>query len=73
MAEQVFDRFATMTSRRKYMVSIWDSLVIETAEGETSSESPPESFARRLILLRHAKAPWENRSLRAMHKEQGKR
>ncbi|CAK9167057.1 unnamed protein product [Ilex paraguariensis] len=36
------------------------SLVIETVEGQTSDES----VARRLILLRHAKSSWEDRSLR---------
>uniref|UniRef100_A0A5B7BIE1 Phosphoglycerate mutase family protein n=1 Tax=Davidia involucrata TaxID=16924 RepID=A0A5B7BIE1_DAVIN len=40
------------------------SLVIETVEGQTSEEVRSESVARRLILLRHAKSSWEDRSLR---------
>ncbi|KAK4422969.1 putative protein, chloroplastic [Sesamum alatum] len=51
-------------SRRKPSVSIRNSLVIETAEDQASAETPGESVARRLILLRHAKSSWEDRSLR---------
>ncbi|KAK9267341.1 hypothetical protein L1049_009765 [Liquidambar formosana] len=40
------------------------SLVIETAEGQVSEETRSEPVARRLILLRHAKSSWEDRSLR---------
>lgn len=43
------------------------SLVIETttvAEAQTSEEARSESVARRLILLRHAKSSWDDRSLR---------
>lgn len=39
------------------------SLVTETV-GQVSEELPSESVARRLILLRHAKSSWEDRSLR---------
>ncbi|KAG8385930.1 hypothetical protein BUALT_Bualt03G0096400 [Buddleja alternifolia] len=48
---------------RKSLVSIRNSLVIDTAEGG-ASESPSQPVARRLILLRHAKSSWQNRSLR---------
>lgn len=47
------------------------SLVIETYQGQqtsTSTENPTTALssvaARRLILLRHAKSSWENRSIR---------
>ncbi|KAF7801297.1 phosphohistidine phosphatase [Senna tora] len=46
------------------------SLVIEKQDGqvvsdeETPSQPLSESVSRRLILLRHAKSSWENRSLR---------
>ncbi|MCD7447651.1 hypothetical protein HAX54_032270 [Datura stramonium] len=47
------------------------SLVIETNQGQqtsTSTETPTTALssvaARRLILLRHAKSSWENRSIR---------
>ncbi|KAL3820868.1 hypothetical protein ACJIZ3_006773 [Penstemon smallii] len=56
--------FTTTSSRRKSFRSIRNSLFIETAEGQSSAETPPESVSRRLILLRHAKSSWENRSLR---------
>ncbi|XP_020552143.1 uncharacterized protein LOC105168078 isoform X1 [Sesamum indicum] len=55
---------STTVSRRKPSVSTRNSLVIETAEDQASAETPRESVARRLILLRHAKSSWENRSLR---------
>ncbi|GMP75973.1 hypothetical protein CsSME_00032860 [Camellia sinensis var. sinensis] len=45
------------------------SLVIETstvAEAQTSEEARSESVARRLILLRHAKSSWDDRSLRGI-------
>ncbi|PSS24745.1 2,3-bisphosphoglycerate-dependent phosphoglycerate mutase [Actinidia chinensis var. chinensis] len=42
------------------------SLVIESVEGQTWDEAKPpsESVARRLILLRHARSSWKDRSLR---------
>ncbi|XP_059658585.1 uncharacterized protein At3g52155, chloroplastic isoform X2 [Cornus florida] len=40
------------------------SLIIETVQGQSSEEALPESVTRRLILLRHAKSSWEDRSLR---------
>lgn len=42
------------------------SLVIETVQGQVSEESTSEAIARRLILLRHAKSSWEDRSLRGI-------
>ena len=50
------------------------SLVIQKQDGQVvSNEETPsqpvsvsESFSRRLILLRHAKSSWENRSLRGI-------
>ncbi|KAH6764481.1 Phosphoglycerate mutase family protein [Perilla frutescens var. hirtella] len=57
--------FANTRTRRKPFVSFRSSLLIETASDEqTSPETPSESVSRRLILLRHAKSSWENRSLR---------
>ncbi|KAL6542975.1 hypothetical protein OROHE_010495 [Orobanche hederae] len=56
--------FYTPRSGRKSSVSIRNSLVIEAVEVQASAETPPESTARRLILLRHAKSSWENRSLK---------
>ncbi|KAK6154572.1 hypothetical protein DH2020_008820 [Rehmannia glutinosa] len=56
--------FATIRTGRKSLVPIRNSLVIEAAEGQASAEIQRESAARRLILLRHAKSSWENRSLR---------
>ncbi|KAL7103149.1 hypothetical protein ACP275_08G162700 [Erythranthe tilingii] len=55
---------ATTRNRRKPLVSIRSSLAIEAAEDQASSETPPEPFNRRLILLRHAKSSWENRSVK---------
>lgn len=40
------------------------SLVTETVQGQVSEESTSETIGRRLILLRHAKSSWEDRSLR---------
>ncbi|XAR53901.1 hypothetical protein NMG60_11022640 [Bertholletia excelsa] len=40
------------------------SLVIENPQGQTLEDFRSEPVARRLILLRHAKSSWENRSLR---------
>ncbi|XP_034698819.1 uncharacterized protein At3g52155, chloroplastic [Vitis riparia] len=40
------------------------SLVIETVEDQVDEETRSESVARRLILLRHAKSSWTDRSLR---------
>lgn len=59
--------FATNRAGRKPFVSVRSSLVIETAEDQASAEIPQKSVARRLILLRHAKSSWENRSLRGTH------
>ncbi|KAL6544663.1 hypothetical protein OROMI_023525 [Orobanche minor] len=56
--------FSTPRSGRKSSVSIRNSLVIEAVEDQASAETPPESTARRLLLLRHAKSSWENRSLK---------
>ncbi|KAK6133134.1 hypothetical protein DH2020_033173 [Rehmannia glutinosa] len=56
--------FATIRTGRKSLVPIRNSLVIEAAEGQASAEIQRESVPRRLILLRHAKSSWENRSLR---------
>ncbi|GFQ05997.1 hypothetical protein PHJA_002743700 [Phtheirospermum japonicum] len=56
--------FAPARTGRKSSVSVRNSLVIEAAENQASSENPPESVARRLILLRHAKSSRETRSLR---------
>ncbi|KAL8470232.1 hypothetical protein ACS0TY_032912 [Phlomoides rotata] len=58
-----FPCFTTTRARRKPFLR--NSLVIATAEDQSSTEiPPPESVARRLILLRHASSSWENRSLR---------
>ncbi|KAL1563057.1 hypothetical protein AAHA92_05565 [Salvia divinorum] len=52
-------------SRRKPLVPVLNSLLIDTAADEqASAETPPESVSRRLILLRHARSSWEDRSLR---------
>lgn len=56
--------FSTATTRRKTFGSFRSSLVIETAEGQSPVENPPQSVTRRLILLRHAKSSWEDRSLK---------
>ncbi|XP_019052545.1 PREDICTED: uncharacterized protein LOC104593002 isoform X2 [Nelumbo nucifera] len=40
------------------------SLVIETVESDVAEESETKSVFRRLILLRHAKSSWDDRSLR---------
>lgn len=42
------------------------SLVIETVEDQVDGEARSESVARRLILLRHAKSSWTDRSLRGI-------
>ncbi|PIN20036.1 hypothetical protein CDL12_07272 [Handroanthus impetiginosus] len=55
---------STTGARRKTLVSIRNSLVIETTEEQDSAEVLQESVSRRLILLRHARSSWENRSLR---------
>ncbi|KAI3466278.1 hypothetical protein Pfo_022941 [Paulownia fortunei] len=59
-----FPCFAITRTGRRPLISIRNSLVIEAAEDQASAEIPQESVARRLILLRHAKSSWENRSLR---------
>lgn len=60
-----FPCFMTTRARRKLFLR--NSLVIATAEDQSSTDSPPpESVARRLILLRHATSSWENRSLRGI-------
>lgn len=62
-------QYLCFANRRKPFLSLRNSLLIDTAAGDqTSAETPPESSAaRRLILLRHAKSSWENRSLRGTH------
>ncbi|XP_073058783.1 uncharacterized protein At3g52155, chloroplastic-like [Primulina eburnea] len=48
----------------KSTVFVRNSVAVGTTEGQISTEAPPDAAARRLILLRHAKSSWENRSLR---------
>lgn len=61
-------QYLCFANRRKPFVSLRNSLLIDTAAADqTSAETPPESATRRLILLRHAKSSWENRSLRGTH------
>ncbi|XP_073280175.1 uncharacterized protein At3g52155, chloroplastic-like [Primulina huaijiensis] len=48
----------------KSTVFVRNSVAVGTTEGQISTEAPPDAVARRLILLRHAKSSWENRSLR---------
>ncbi|XP_073156469.1 uncharacterized protein At3g52155, chloroplastic isoform X2 [Henckelia pumila] len=48
----------------KSSVFVRNSVAVGTTEGQISTETPPDAVARRLILLRHAKSSWENRSLR---------
>lgn len=57
--------FANSRTRRK---TLRNSLVIDTAADEQApAETPPESVSRRLILLRHARSSWEDRSLRGTY------
>ncbi|KAL3519243.1 hypothetical protein ACH5RR_017392 [Cinchona calisaya] len=55
----------TYTKRRFPITMPAGSVVIETTQTQSSQEeTPPDSVARRLVLLRHAESSWENRSLR---------
>ncbi|GER48124.1 3-bisphosphoglycerate-dependent phosphoglyceratemutase [Striga asiatica] len=54
--------FSTARTRRKSSVSVMNSLVTEAAADQAAAES--ETPPRRLILLRHAKRSWKNRSLK---------
>ena len=60
--------FPKSRSRRKPLVTVRNSLVIDTpADEQASAETPPESVSRRLILLRHARSSWEDRSLKGTY------
>ncbi|CAA0837186.1 Phosphoglycerate mutase family protein [Striga hermonthica] len=54
--------FPTAQTRRKSPVSVMNSLLTEAAGDQAATEA--ESAPRRLILLRHAKSSWKNRSLK---------
>ncbi|XP_073061566.1 uncharacterized protein At3g52155, chloroplastic-like [Primulina eburnea] len=58
--------FTCLDKGRRFQSSVFErnSMAVGTTEGQISTETPPDAVARRLILLRHAKSSWENRSLR---------
>ncbi|XP_075494910.1 uncharacterized protein At3g52155, chloroplastic-like [Primulina tabacum] len=59
-------QFTCLDKGRRFQSSVFvrNSMAVGTTEGQISTETPPDAVARRLILLRHAKSSWENRSLR---------
>ncbi|KZV44772.1 hypothetical protein F511_34245 [Dorcoceras hygrometricum] len=50
--------------RGKSSVFVRNAVAVGTTEGQISTETPSDAVSRRLILLRHAKSSWEDRSLR---------
>lgn len=61
--------FTCFAKGRRFQSSVFvrNSVAVGTTEGQISTETPPDAVARRLILLRHAKSSWENRSLRGTY------
>ncbi|XP_051135987.1 uncharacterized protein At3g52155, chloroplastic [Andrographis paniculata] len=56
--------FSKPGTRKKRLVSVRNSVAIETAKDQAAAAAAAESVPRRLVLLRHARSSWDDRSLR---------